>query len=601
MTDDKGAVKQAFAGAENVNRAKGLGSPPSANASTNNEPPSGVDLHKNLTAAAGQPLNDYGNGQRVCIHFGQDLMFVPRVGWYTWFGTHWQLDPDNLAVRRKAHQLADLIEAEIELLVPSASERRLLDREQELNARRIDLEMKEPKDRTESHDDDLRSARGELQRLETALKGFRTKVGRIKTHAKNAGNNGPLKHMIEEAEPSLARDLVELDGDPLAVNTSDGLLMFKVTDMGDDGASKVADFEVVPHTREQLQTKLLGVNFNPKAEAPQWQTFLDRVQPDRERQAFLQRWYGLNMTGERIQRMVFHWGGGANGKSVLMDTLARIFGDYAALVRRETVMGTNKRGGGDATPDLIPLVGARSARAAEPEQGDKLQESTIKDWTGGEPFLVRALHGDFFEFDPLFKFTMAGNHKPDIRGKDDGIWRRVLLVPWDEQIPEAQRDPHLVEKLVAEGPGILNWLIEGLLSYLEIGLDPPQSILEATNEYREESDPVGLFLVQCCRISGEDTDTIRTAELVQAFNFHMMERGDSRWKERTIQNDLTDKARRWRHPETGLSIVKGKASISQYHGLSFAEPFATRWKDAIKDVHGRALGTNTATPDPDDK
>ncbi|MCE8421909.1 phage/plasmid primase, P4 family, partial [Rhodovulum sulfidophilum] len=144
--------------------------------------------------------------------------------------------------------------------------------------------------------------------------------------------------------------------------------------------------------------------------------------------------------------------------------------------------------------DLVFLVGARMARASEPREGELLQDALIKAMTSGEPILVRPNYGDFFRLYPYFKLTMSGNHKPEIRSADDGIWRRVKLVPWDVQIPPEERDPDLVRKLYAERDGILQWLVDGAIEFLERGLDEPEAVRSATQDYREDSDPIGTFI-----------------------------------------------------------------------------------------------------------
>ncbi|MBL3587804.1 hypothetical protein JMM61_21090, partial [Rhodovulum sulfidophilum] len=290
-----------------------------------------------------------------------------------------------------------------------------------------------------------------------------------------------------------ARAYEDLDADPLTVNTLSGTLRFST--VAAEGMSPVAELRVQPeHLRGDLLSKIMPVAYDRTAKAPRWEAFLEEILPDATVRDFVQRWMGLSMTGIKMQRLAFFYGGGANGKSVLVDTIARVLGPYAATARIESLTGTNRRGGGDATPDLIPLMGARFVRTSEPDEGQRLQEGLIKELTGGEPLMIRALHSDFLEFSPYFKLTMSGNHKPEIRGTDDGIWRRVLLVPFDVQIPEERRDPELANKLWEEAPGILNWLIAGLTDFLEGGLRPPDRVLEATAEYREESDPVGAFL-----------------------------------------------------------------------------------------------------------
>lgn len=561
-------------------------------------PPADPEESERLARAAALPLNDYGNGQRLCLHFGADLMFVPRVGWHVWDGARWLKDPDMLAARRRAQALAPLILREVEFVPKSARQKESLAMLEKARAEFARIEGLPSAEQPEDHVDQLKAAAARIDRFEKQLGGYFKAQGRIVTHAKNAGNNGPLKHMLEEAQTSLAVPLDQLDAAPLDVNCRNGVLRFTVD--RSDPARPRADFALIPHDRGQRITKMVDAAFHPYAEAERFKDFLAEVQPDVEKRLFLQRWFGASMSAEPVQALLFNYGMGANGKSVLVDVIARVLADYAATVRIESLTGTNRRGGGDATPDLIPLIGARFARTSEPDQGTRLQEGLIKELTGGEPILVRALHSDFVEIKPHFKLTMSGNHKPEIRGTDDGIWRRVMLMPWDVQIPPERRNPRLALELAEEAPGILNWLAEGLRTFLEVGLNPPESVRAATEEYRRESDPVGEFLLTCCTITGDPADTITAADLGQAFTIYQLGQGDTPWKPRTVSLQLADKAQRWRHPQTGLSFLKTKASISQYAGLRLTDAFKRRVDETPRDSAGRPIASRIgAAPDPD--
>ena len=372
-------------------------------------------------------------------------------------------------------------------------------------------------------------------------------------------------------------------------------MRFRV-DRGKDGWV-AADMHLIPHARDQLLTKIMPVVYEPVALCPLFDAFMARVQPDPAMRAYIQRWMGLSLTGLTVQKLAFWYGAGANGKSVLIDLIARMMGNYAATAKIESLTGKNKRGGGDATPDLVPLIGARLVRASEPEEGERFQEGLIKELTGGEPILVRALHSDFVEVRPKFKLTISGNHKPEIRGTDDGIWRRLALVPWDVQIPEKERDPLLGEKLWAEASGILNWLQAGLIGYLEGGLQEPAQVLAATQEFREESDPVGAFLTSCCHVSGEARDSVLSLDLAEAFNFWCSRIGENEWRLGSITRKMKIKSKRWKSPVTGRGFEPMKSSKQGYCGIAFVEPFRTDFRNAPRDQQGRILrarsdGTN---------
>jgi putative DNA primase/helicase len=527
--------------------------------------------------AAALPLNDTGNGARFRLYHGADAIFVPRVGWHIWDGLRWLRDDDRIAVRTRAQTVSERMQREVPHVRLADTEMEILAAEPEARAteRRVTaLEAPSPEDRAELvRARELLAACGEMR---TRLSKRR---GEHRRAAKAAGNSNSITNMLTEAGVHLARTVEALDAEPLEVNTLSGVLRFTQTRA--EGMAPVAAVELVPHAREGLHTKLVPVDHDPDAGAPLFTAFLERVQPSGEMRRFLQRWLGLSMTaltGE--QKLAFLYGHGANGKSVLMDLMGRMMGDYAATAKIESLTGTSRRGGGDATPDLVPLMGARMVRASEPEQGEKLREGIIKELTGGEPLLVRALHSDFVEVKPRFKLTLSGNHKPEIRGTDEGIWRRVLLVPFDVQIPPEERDPDLGEKLWAERSGILNWMIEGLLDYLEGGLQEPEAVLDATRAYRAESDPVGTFLTDATVVSGQETDFIASRELIEAFNFWLEDRGETRWGGRTVSLRLKDKAGRWRHPASGLTFAAGKNVVTGYRGIRFADTFARRMAES---------------------
>lgn len=570
------------------------------------EPPGG-DPAPPEELCARLPLNDYGNGQRYVIHFGRDVMWVPRVGWFTWEERVWVQDHDGIAARRKAQSIGALIARETRYLFRSPADAAALAEADQAREVLAELEGVPVKDRTDEQRAALVAARAAVAEGNAIVERTRTTIGQRLTHAKNAGNSGPMTNMIAEAGIALARTLDQLDVDPLMVNTESGVLRFgSVLDEfemsfrpKDSPAVKRATVDLVGHDRAQLLTKIMPVVYDPAARAPQFEAFLERVQPNPNMRAFLQRWFGLSLTGlTGEQKMVFLHGIGANGKSVLVDLLARMMGSYAASAKIESLTGESKKSGSEATPDLIPLVGARFVRASEPEEGRKLQEGMIKALTGGEEFLVRALHADFFAFMPRFKLTISGNHKPEIRGTDDGIWRRVLLVPFDVQIPKEERDPHMGEKLWAERSGILNWLVAGLRAYIEGGLQEPAQVLEATREFREESDPVGAFLEACCVVSGEAGESISSKELGEAFNIWLSERGEGTWQPATVARRLKEKAGRWRSPTTGCSFTARKSSTMKYDGLRFNDVFGPRYRDMPRDQQGRPIyGRNASTPE----
>lgn len=550
------------------------------------------ELAAQLAVGVRYDLNDVGNGQRFALYFGRDVLFVPRVGFFVWNGKVWAPDPDEILVRGLSQQMGGLVKREVWHLTLDPQQMTALGRKAELVDERAVLARDTGADGRPGPDAAARIAQidaelGAVQRLERKLGDLRSAHRRF---AVQAGNSARMKAMREEAGVRLARKVEELDAGPLDINTESGLV--RVTVAKQDGR-RFASLSCLPHEREHLCSKIAPVRYDPDAECPTFDAFMLRILPDAAVRAFVMRWFALSLTGMIEQKLVFLYGMGANGKSVLVDLMARIAGDYAATAKIESLTGTNRRGGGDATPDLVPLIGARMVRAAEPDEGVRWQEGLIKDLTGGEPILVRALHSDFVEVRPCFSLTISGNHKPDIRGTDDGIWRRLILVPFEVQIPREEQIPkaELDAALFAERDGIFARLMQSLCEYLEIGLAEPDQVLAATLEFRQESDPYGTFLDEACTVTGNADDTILSRELTNAFHFWMMQRAEGAFRDRTVSLALKERSRRWVSKRTGQKFTERKSNGTQrYDGIRFNDFFRRQWEAAPKDAQGRAIG-----------
>lgn len=597
MSDKPDKVRAAFEAQEEVDLPEGM-DPPQDDESCPDDympPPPPPDDGRGeggepnpIEEAAKEPLNDFGNGRRFVIHFGKDIVYVAQVGWFVWDGCRWKKDAEiskgvSPAIRRLAQQMSGLIEKEIDFIQPSKRDRALLKEEHELRKRRIEIESAPGYAEDETLRSELANIGARLRAIDAALKTHKSLIGRRLTHAKNAGNSGPMSNMAAEAQVMRSISVDDLDQGELDINTLSGVLRFR-REAPDPvmGMSAMATVELVSHDRDQMLSKLMPVEYDPDAKCPRFDAFLKEIQPNIEMRRFLQRWFGLSMTALPVQKLAFFHGGGANGKSVLVDTIARVFGDYSATAKIESLTGKNKKSGSDSQPDLIPLIGARSVRTSEPEEGERLQEGLVKALTGGEPMMIRDLFSGMITFQPYFKLTISGNHLPDIRGGDDGIWRRLMLVTFPIQIPEERRrpKPEMDAMLWEERSGILNWLVDGLIDYLERGLQEPDQVRMATEGYRKDSDPVGTFLADATVVSGYEGHFMTSRELIEAFNFWIEERGETRWGNRTVSNKLKKKADTWRHPDGGKSFTPGKSGVTGYRGIRLTDEFASRMRDA---------------------
>ena len=241
-------------------------------------------------------------------------------------------------------------------------------------------------------------------------------------------------------------------------------------------------------------TQCAGVEYTPSAKAPRFEQFLHEVLPDSAERDYLQRWCGYCLTGRvRSDAVAFWVGSGANGKSVLMGVLAQVLGDYAIASRASLLLG-NSTAAGAASPEVARLVGKRLCYVNESRVGERLNDEQLKRLASTDKVTARQLYKEEFDFIPTAKVVMLTNNKPIVDDTSDGTWRRIQLLPFDQQFNGPRRDETLGDKLVAELPGILAWCVRGAVEWHSRGLAPPPSVLEAAAAYRSDSDDVSEWL-----------------------------------------------------------------------------------------------------------
>jgi putative DNA primase/helicase len=235
---------------------------------------------------------------------------------------------------------------------------------------------------------------------------------------------------------------------------------------------------------------------------PLWTAFLKRVtNGDAQLQQFLQRYVGYCCTGLTSEhKFVFAYGTGANGKGTFLNTIAGIFANYATTADMSTFIASKNE---KHPTDLAKLAGARLVVAQETQKGRHWDETKIKALTGGDTMTARFMRQDFFDFVPTFKLFIAGNYKPRLSAVDEAMRRRLLFVPFTVQIPAADRDLELPEKLKTEWPAILRWCLDGCLAWQQMGLAPPAIVRDATNSYFADQDTLGQWLEDCTYDAGE--------------------------------------------------------------------------------------------------
>ncbi len=269
-----------------------------------------------------------------------------------------------------------------------------------------------------------------------------------------------------------------------------------------------------PGRAEDRVTLHVDIAFDPDATCPRWERFLDEVFcNDDDLINYIWRAIGYSLTGDiREQCLFLCHGTGSNGKSVFLTVLRAMAGAYAA----DTPFTTFElQRGGNIPNDVAALVGRRIVTASETAENRRLNEARLKALTGGDAVTARFLHGEFFTFDPVAKFWLAVNHKPFVTDDSYGFWRRVRLIPFARRFTPLDADEELVEKLLAELPGILTWAVRGAVIWRDYGMGSPQVVRTATDTYQAESDPLGDFLEACC-VLGEPY-SVQASQLYRAY------------------------------------------------------------------------------------
>ncbi|WP_043947514.1 phage/plasmid primase, P4 family, partial [Ralstonia solanacearum] len=350
---------------------------------------------------------------------------------------------------------------------------------------------------------------------------------------------------IARSDPKHAATADEWDADVWALNTPGGVVDLRTG-------------QLRAHRREDRMTKVTTAT--PRGRngegCPAWLAFIaDITGGNTDLAAYLQRVVGYCLTGVTSEHALFFlYGTGANGKSVFVNVLTTILGDYAANAPMDTFMEAR----GDRHPtELAGLRGARLVSSIETEQGRRWNESKVKAITGGDKVSARFMRQDFFDYLPQFKLLIAGNHKPAIRNVDEAMKRRLHLIPFTVTVPPERRDGRLTEKLLKERDGILAWAIEGCLAWQRQRLDPPDCVRSATEEYFDEEDAIGDFLdeeAQChqqARVAVADV-FLRWQEWAGRRGEYV---GTSRWLAQQLTNRGFDRTRLH-------GGVKGLAGIS---------------------------------------
>ncbi len=453
-----------------------------------------------------EKLTDVGNAHRLVYLFGNRLLTVPGWGWMVWRGTHWQRDEHLYALYLAQHTAASIF-AEASLVATTVGEEQA---RKEAEARRV----------------------------------------AIIRWAYNSESKGRLQAMVDVAasNPQVQGEVDDFDTHHLLLNCTNGTL-------------DLSNGELRPHREANRLTRCLPVAYDPTAQCPTWLTFLDTVMGGNRRLvAYWQRVFGYILTGYTSEQCFFLlYGNGRNGKTTLLDVALALAGHYGRQADPETFMHKDRVNGSQASPDVARLAGVRLVCTTEIGQGRRLNEPLTKQLTGGDPITARFLHRDPFTFKPYFKLFMATNHKPNIRGTDEGIWRRVRLIPFEVQI--ANPDKQMAEKLKAELPGILAWAVEGTRLWLhDGGLQDPPEVLAATTAYRAEMDELADFLGECT-LEGEDLRC----------SYAAMKQAYFRWCEGSKLRPLKPKELERQLEQRGYRRGKGSGNVAVWLGVGLLD------------------------------
>lgn len=400
-------------------------------------------------------VTDQANAERITRYFKGNIISAGDK-WYSWNGRYWEQDDNAIYVR--AMHLSKIIHQEADewAAKPAASD--------------------------------------EERKLNTAV------AEALCNWAKKSEMRGTIDAALYLAKRALGMDVKHLDKNPWLLTCVNGTVDLRTG-------------KIKPHDPNDYITKSSPNRYVEGAKAPLFDSILGRVTQEfsmttRPLAGFLKRWFGYCATASvREQKFVVHYGGGRNGKSTILDTIGEVLGDYAGTAAPGLVAG----GGNDRHPtEIADLLGKRMVTAHESGEGSKLHEDFVKQATGGDKLKGRYMRADFFEFTPTHKLQLLTNYKPEIRGQDEGIWRRVLLVPYmvrfgtQEEVNagEAQyvKDLTIGEKIASEKDAVLTWLVEGAVEWYRDGLNPPDIVLAASKDYQSEQDRVRMFVNDCLEI-----------------------------------------------------------------------------------------------------
>jgi putative DNA primase/helicase len=410
-------------------------------------------------------LTDVGNAARIAARFGDRMLFCHQwEKWLVWDGAKWAVDCAGSAVKLAEESAGEMFKT-ASLMYAKAT--------------------------------DLSAVGGD----EVAGNKIRAIAAKLYAWTVKSRSNRAISAALSLVQHRLPVQPHQLDTDPWVLNCANGTVDLRTG-------------ELLAHDRTRRLTKVCPTEYREES-CPRWDQFLLEVFAGNEETVhWMQKLLGYCVTGDVSEHVLpIFWGAGANGKTTMLMALFRVLGpDYTCKAPRDLIVATRNRG---HPTEFADLFGRRLVAAVETADGARLDEVTVKEITGGDPIKCRRLYEDYWQFDPTHKIVLATNHQPEVRGTDHAVWRRIRLVPFTVTFDEASRDRNLIEKLVAEGPGILRWLIRGCMLWQKEGLGDAGQIRTATSEYRAQEDKLGSFLAECYDV--DPASKVRTEELTRVY------------------------------------------------------------------------------------
>lgn len=420
-------------------------------------------------------LSDQGNAQRMLQHCGHDLLFVAGAWqkWMTWNGVHWEIDETN-TVQVLFKQSVDANISKIEAALEK-------------------LKTEKPASKTPNKNEGVNELEKALSFLSRSRNMDKLRAGISSAESENV----TIPHTI-------------LNGCKNKIACKNGTI-------------DLLTGQLISSRREDYLTQAVSTEFHSESPCPNWVNFLWQIlidpttkKPDYGLINYVQKLLGLALTGNATTENIFpiFFGAGGNGKSTFINTVQEVIGNSISYgADPKFLMETHQK---DHPTTLASVHGKRLIIAAEPSQGSRLDTSLIKSLTGGDQLSARRMREDLWSFTPEALIVLVSNELPLVRDTSEGIWRRIVVIPFSASFLGTARDPLLKEKLLAEKEGILRWLVDGAVHYSKEGLAPPPTVNAASANYRAEENVFSRWFADCAVLE----DGARTQATTIQGNFH---------------------------------------------------------------------------------